>query len=60
MGIKTNEMTTTHIIVLIAFICINIYLKDKNKVVLHSLVKILFWILVPLLPLTLLIISFLL
>jgi len=49
-------MTTTHIIVLIAFICINIYLIDKDKVVLN----ILFWILVPLLPLTLLIISFLL
>lgn len=59
MGIKTNEMTTTHIIVLIVFICSNIYLIDKNKVVLHSLVKILFWILVPLLPLTLLIINLL-
>ncbi len=59
MGIKTNEMTTTHIIVLIAFICINVYLIDKNKVVLNNLLKILFWILVPLLPLTLLIINLL-
>ena len=53
-------MTTAHIIVLIAFICINIYLIDKNKVVLNNLLKILFWVLVPLLPLTLLIIGFLL
>ena len=60
MGIKTNEMTTTHIIALIAFICINIYLIDKNKVVTTNLLKVLFWVLVPLLPLTLLIISFLL